>query len=192
MEPGIKPKETEPTSATEAWYTLSGDVNDAMVRRMFDANAQMAADGVQVAHLLLHSHGGYISDGLCLYNVLSASPVRYVTYNAGVVASIAVTLFLAGEQRYASETARFMIHKSHASPGSGIGADELAVVVEGLRADDSRTESVMRKFLQFTPRQMQVHARTDLHLTAHDALHAGLIDEIRDFSPRPGARLISI
>jgi ATP-dependent Clp protease protease subunit len=182
----------ETEAGAEVWYTLSGDVNDSMVRRMFDANAQMAQDGVQIAHLLLHSHGGYISDGICLYNVLSASPVRYVMYNAGVVASIAVTLFLAGERRYASETARFMIHRSHASPGSGIGADDLAVVVEGLRADDSRTETIMRRFLRFTPEQLQVHARTDLHLTAHDAHAAGLIDEIRDFSPRPGAPLINI
>ncbi len=86
----------ENDAGAEAWYTLSGDVNDSMVRRVFDASAQMAQEGVQVAHLLLHSHGGYISDGLCLYNVLSASPVRFVMYNAGVVASIAVTLFLAG------------------------------------------------------------------------------------------------
>jgi ATP-dependent Clp protease protease subunit len=182
----------EPDAGAEAWYTLSGDVNDSMVRRMFDASAQMAQDGIQLAHLLLHSHGGYISDGLCLYNVLSASPVRFMMYNAGVVASIAVTLFMAGERRYASDTARFMLHKSHASPGPGIGADELAVVVEGLRADDSRTESIMRKFLRLTPEQLQVHARTDLHLSARDALGAGLIDEIRDFSPRPGARLINI
>jgi ATP-dependent Clp protease protease subunit len=176
-------------AGNEAWYTLSGDVNDSMVRRVFDALAQMAQDGVTTAHLLVHSHGGYISDGICLYNVLSASPVRFIMYNAGVVASIAVTLFLAGERRYASETARFMIHKSHASPHSGIAADELAVVVEGLRADDSRTESVMRRFLKLTPAQLQVHAHTDLHLTARDALAAGLVDEIRDFSPRPGARL---
>ena len=182
----------ETDAGAEAWYTLSGDVNDSMVRRMFDANAQMAQDGIQVAHLLLHSHGGYISDGLCLYNVLSASPVRFMMYNAGVVASIAVTLFLAGEQRYASDTARFMIHKSHASPHSGIAADELAVVVEGLRADDSRTESVMRRFLTLTPAQLQAHAHTDLHLTARDALAAGLVDEIRDFSPRPGAKLCNI
>jgi ATP-dependent Clp protease protease subunit len=182
----------ETDAGAEAWYTLSGDVNDSMVRRMFDASAQMAQDGIQLAHLLLHSHGGYISDGLCLYNVLSASPVRFMMYNAGVVASIAVTLFMAGERRYASDTARFMLHKSHASPGPGIGADELAVVVEGLRADDSRTESIMRKFLRLTPEQLQVHARTDLHLSARDALGAGLIDEIRDFSPRPGARLINI
>ena len=182
----------ETDAGVEAWYTLSGDVNDSMVRRMFDAHAQMAQDGVEVAHMLLHSHGGYISDGLCLYNVMSASPVRFMMYNAGVVASIAVTLFLAGERRYAADTARFMVHKSHASPGSGIGAEELAVVLEGLRADDSRTESVMRKFLQLTPAQEQVLARTDLHLSAHDALGVGLIDEIRNFSPRPGARLINI
>jgi ATP-dependent Clp protease protease subunit len=50
----------------------------------------------------------------------------------------------------------------------------------------------MRRFLRFTPEQLQVHARTDLHLTAHDAHAAGLIDEIRDFSPRPGAPLINI
>lgn len=179
-------------AGNEAWYTLSGDVNDSMVRRVFDAVAQMAQDGVSTAHLLVHSHGGYISDGICLYNVLSASPVRFVMYNAGVVASIAVTLFLAGEQRYASETARFMIHKSHASPPSGIAAEELAVVVEGLRADDNRTESIMRKFLRLTPAQCQAHAHTDLHLTALDALAAGLIDEIRDFSPRQGARLCNI
>ena len=176
----------------EAWYTLSGDVNDAMVRRVFDANAQMAADGVRTAHLLLHSHGGYISDGICLYNVLSASPVRYVMYNAGVVASIAVTLFLAGEQRYACETARFMIHKSHASPPSDIAADQLAVIVEGLRADDGRTEAILRKSVALTPQQHQVHAHSDLHLSARDALAAGLVHEIRDFSPSPGSRLINI
>jgi ATP-dependent Clp protease protease subunit len=179
-------------TATQAWYTLSGDVNDSMVRRVFDATAQMAQDGIVTAHLLLHSHGGYISDGICLYNVLSASPVRFVMYNAGVVASIAVTLFMAGERRYASETARFMLHKSHASPPSGIGADELAVVVEGLRADDSRTESILRKFLTLTPRQKEVHMHTDLHLTARQALDVGLVHEIRDFSPLPGARLINI
>lgn len=182
----------ETEAGPEAWYTLSGDVNDAMVHRVFDANAQMARDGVKTAHLLLHSHGGYISDGICLYNVMSASPVRYLMYNAGVVASIAVTLFLAGERRYASETARFMIHKSHASPPSGIGADELAVVVDGLRADDGRTESILRKRVKLSALQHQAHAYTDLHLSAQDALLAGLVDEIRDFSPRAGAPLINI
>jgi ATP-dependent Clp protease protease subunit len=176
----------------EAWFTLSGDVNDSMVRRVFDATSQMMSDGIATAHLLLHSHGGYISDGICLYNFLSASPVRFVMYNAGVVASIAVTVFLAGRERYASETARFMLHRSHASPPSGIGAEELAIVVEGLRADDARTEAIMRRFLRLTPEQLEVHRHDDLHLSARDAIGVGLVQEVRDFAPAAGARLINI
>jgi ATP-dependent Clp protease protease subunit len=180
------------TEGREAWFTLSGDVNDSMVRRVFDATAQMMSEGITTAHLLLHSHGGYISDGICLYNFLSASPVRFVMYNAGVVASIAVTVFLAGRERYAAETARFMLHRSHASPPSGIGAEELQIVVEGLRADDARTESIMRRFLRLSPEQLAVHRHDDLHLTARDAVGVGLIQEVRDFAPAAGARLINI
>jgi|GEM_PF-4208502 len=104
----------------EGWYTLSGDVNSDMVHRMFEAVASMTEEGIDTAHVLLQSNGGYVSDGLCLYNFMASSPIKFVMYNAGAVASIAVVLYLSGSRRYASETARFMIHKSHAtaSPGS--------------------------------------------------------------------------
>ncbi|MCL6486240.1 MAG: ATP-dependent Clp protease proteolytic subunit, partial [Janthinobacterium lividum] len=98
-----------------AYFTLSGDVNSDMVRRVFDAAADMTEDKLSVAHILIQSNGGYVSDGICLYNFLSKLPFDIITYNAGAVASIAVTLFLAGRQRHASETARFMVHKSHAT-----------------------------------------------------------------------------
>lgn len=98
------------------YYTLAGDVNSEMVQRVFDAAARMSTDAVTTAHRLLQSHGGFIGDGICLYHDLANLPVRFITYNAGAVASIAVTVFLAGQQRRASPTARFMLHKSHASP----------------------------------------------------------------------------
>src|SRR6059036_1458951 len=104
----------------DAYFTLSGDVNSDMVHRVFEAVAAMTEDGIETAHILVQSNGGYVSDGLCLYNFLANSPIEFVMYNGGAVASIAVILFLSGSRRYASETARFMIHKSHAtaSPGS--------------------------------------------------------------------------
>ena len=72
-----------------AWFTLSGDVNSDMVHRVFEAVADMTEDGVETAHILLQSNGGYVSDGICLYNYLSKLPIKIVTYNAGAVASIA-------------------------------------------------------------------------------------------------------
>ncbi|MDQ2823458.1 MAG: ATP-dependent Clp protease proteolytic subunit [Pseudomonadota bacterium] len=176
----------------EAWFTLSGDVNSDMVHRVFDAVATMSADGLDTAHVLVQSNGGYVSDGLCLYNFLANSPVEFVMYNGGAVASIAVILFLAGKRRYASETARFMVHKSHATASSGARPDALNIIVEGLRADDARTESILRKHIALSPEQWAIHQYSDLHLTSRDARTAHMINAIADFAPPKGASLRNI
>ncbi len=174
------------------YYTLAGDVNNDMVHRVFSAVADMSTNEISTAHLLLQSHGGFISDGICLYNFLSNLPIRFVTYNAGAVASIAVTVFLSGKHRYASSTARFMVHKSHASPQGGARPEGLQIIAEGLRADDRRTETILRNYVRLTDAQWSVHAHSDLHLTAAAALDAGLIDAIAEFSPPPGATIVAI
>ncbi|NRR31521.1 ATP-dependent Clp protease proteolytic subunit [Oxalobacteraceae bacterium] len=176
----------------QAWFTLSGDVNSDMVRRVFDAVADMTEDRISTAHILIQSNGGYVSDGICLYNYLSKLPIKFVTYNAGAVASIAVILFLCGERRYASDTARFMIHKSHASAPHGARPDALRIIVEGLQADDARTEQILREHVQLTEEHWNIHAYSDLHLKATEALGVGMVQEIRDFSPPKGRRVTNI
>jgi ATP-dependent Clp protease protease subunit len=161
---------TRPAEEKIGYFTLSGDVNSDMVQRVFTSTADMSESGITTAHVLLQSHGGFISDGICLYNLLKNLPQRFVMYNAGAVASIAVIVFLAGQQRHASHTARFMVHKSHASPASGSGPEALKIIAEGLMAD----------------------AGADLHLTASAALKAGLIESIKDFAPPAATRLLNI
>jgi ATP-dependent Clp protease protease subunit len=182
----------EHTLEGQAWFTLSGDVNSDMVHRVFDAVADMTEDRITTAHILIQSNGGYVSDGICLYNYLSKLPVNIITYNAGAVASIAVILFLAGAKRYASETARFMVHKSHASAPHGARPDALRIIVEGLQADDARTEQILRSHVQLTDEHWRTHAYSDLHLTAKEALGVGLINDIRDFVPPAGHRVTNI
>ncbi|MES2077542.1 MAG: ATP-dependent Clp protease proteolytic subunit [Pseudomonadota bacterium] len=178
--------------AGQGWFTLSGDVNSDMVRRVFDAVADMSEDRVETAHILIQSNGGYVSDGICLYNYLSRLPLKVVTYNAGAVASIAVILYLAGKQRYASDTARFMVHKSHASAPHGARPDALRIIVEGLQADDARTEQILREHVQLSEEHWRVHAYSDLHPTAAEALEVGLIDAVKDFAPPKGMRVTNI
>jgi ATP-dependent Clp protease protease subunit len=177
---------------TEAWFTLSGDVNSDMVHRVFEAVSAMTNSGIATAHVLLQSNGGYVSDGLCLYNFLANAPVKFHMYNAGAVASIAVILFLSGTRRYASETARFMVHKSHATASPGARPDALNIIVEGLRADDARTESILRQHVVLTPEQWAIHQYSDLHLNSRDARAAHMIDDVTDFAPPRGARLRNI
>src|SRR6478672_8127892 len=173
----------------EAWFTLSGDVNSDMVHRVFEAVSGMTEDGIETAHVMVQSNGGYVSDGLCLYNFLANSPIEFVMYNGGAVASIAVILYLSGTRRYASETARFMVHKSHATASPGARPDALNIIVEGLRADDARTESILRKHIELAPEQLAIHQYSDLHLTARDAKITGMITDIGDFAPPKGAHL---
>ena len=177
---------------TDAWFTLSGDVNSDMVHRVFDAVSAMTEAGVETAHIMLQSNGGYVSDGLCLYNFLSNAPIKFVMYNGGAVASIAVILFMAGTRRYASETARFMVHKSHATASPGARPDALNIIVEGLRADDARTESILRKHIELTADQWTIHQYSDLHLTARDAKTANVINDVADFAPPRGVVLRNI
>ena len=183
----------EPTKkASDGYFTLSGDVNSDMVHRVFEAVACMTEAGIDTAHILLQSNGGYVSDGLCLYNFLANAPIRFVMYNGGAVASIAVILFLAGKRRYASETARFMVHKSHATASPGARPDALNIIVEGLRADDARTESILRKHIELSPDQWAIHQYSDLHLTARDAKTARMITDVADFAPPRGVHLHNI
>ncbi|UOD29763.1 ATP-dependent Clp protease proteolytic subunit [Massilia violaceinigra] len=184
--------EEKTTPSTDAWFTLSGDVNSDMVHRVFEAVSGMTENGVETAHVLIQSNGGYVSDGLCMYNFLSNSPVKFVMYNAGAVASIAVILFLSGSRRYASETARFMVHKSHATASPGARPDALNIIVEGLRADDARTESILRKHIELLPEQWAIHQYSDLHLTARDAKVARMVNDVADFAPPKGVRIRNI
>jgi ATP-dependent Clp protease protease subunit len=184
--------DTQEEKEHEAWFTLSGDVNSDMVHRVFEAMSTMSADGIETAHVLLQSNGGYVSDGLCLYNYMRNSPIEFVMYNAGAVASIACTVFLAGSRRYCSNTARFMVHKSHASASPGARPDALHIIVEGLRADDARTESILRQYVELTSDQWAIHQYSDLHLTANDAVTARMVNEIRDFSAPRGAYVRNI
>jgi len=177
---------------TDAWFTLSGDVNSDMVHRVFESVSGMSEAGIETAHVLIQSNGGYVSDGLCMYNFLSNAPVNFVMYNGGAVASIAVILFLAGSRRYASETARFMVHKSHATASPGARPDALNIIVEGLRADDARTESILRKHIELTPDQWAIHQYSDLHLTARDAKIARMITDVADFAPPRGVHIRNI
>lgn len=175
-----------------AWFTLSGDINSDMVHRVFDAVADMSEDMVTDAHILLQSNGGYVSDGICLYNYLCNFPVRFHFYNAGAVASIAVIVFLCGHKRYASKTARFMVHRSHASAPSGARPEALRIIVEGLVADDARTEEILRTHVRFSEEHWGIHAYSDLHLTASEAVTVNMIDQVLDFRPPPGRRVTNI
>lgn len=60
--------------------------------------------------ILFSSSGGGVDEGIALYNFLNTFPVTITMHAVGVVASIAIPVFLAATNRFASTNARFFFH----------------------------------------------------------------------------------
>ena len=96
----------------EIYATLAGQVNEYMVQKFFQGIAIAMSNKVQRIHLLIQSTGGFICDGIALYNYIRKLPIEVIAYNVGSVQSIAVIAFLGAQKRKASKTATFMCRSS--------------------------------------------------------------------------------
>ncbi|EGP4894208.1 Clp protease ClpP [Enterococcus faecium] len=80
--------------------------------------------------IFLSSPGGYVVDGLEIYNILRASGKKIKTVNMALCASMGSILFLAGDERIAMPGSLYMVHKP-----SGIvwgNADDMRKEIEVL------------------------------------------------------------
>jgi ATP-dependent Clp protease protease subunit len=123
----------------EVYASLSGTVDSQMVQRIFANFATAINNNVQTVHLLVQSTGGYVGDGIGIYNFFRGLPLKVIAYNGGAIFSIAVIVFLGATERRASAFATFGIHKSHNSATQG-NAASLKMMADALRIDDERTE----------------------------------------------------
>ncbi|TCS35938.1 ATP-dependent Clp protease protease subunit [Paucimonas lemoignei] len=174
------------------YATLAGRIDDTVVQRVLNQMASAISDGVESFHLMLQSTGGIINDGIALYNYLRQLPIDLTTYNAGTVQSIAVSIFLAAKKRKASRSATFMIHKATFYSSAPTTSVQLSAATQSLKVDDDRIERILKEYIRMPEERWEAHRFVDLFITAEEALQYGLIDEIADFSPPRGAKLINI
>ena len=104
----------------------------------------------QSIHLLIESPGGFLSDGLALYNDLRARARSGVTVTAearGVVASAAVLPFLAADTRTMTTGTELMIHNPWSLLLMAGTADDIedavTKVVGGLRSAEKTNREVL-------------------------------------------------
>jgi len=181
-----------PNAPEEVWLTLTGQIDQPMLQKVFQLFAQLINDRVKTVHLLLHSGGGFVSDGICLYNYLSNSPISIVAYNAGNISSMAVVVFLAAQRRISSDNSTFMIHKTHATPNPGQTSAMLKEIADSLDIDNERVEAILHKHLSLPNDKWVLHKHGNLTITAKEAMDFALIHSIGQFSPPPDGALFNI
>lgn len=185
---------TPVTLAGDAYLLFSDKINQDSLQRIFQnfSWATNPAKGIKHVHLLFQSSGGFVADGVCLYNFFLSCPFEFTIYNSGSVSSIAAIAFLGAKKRKASARASFVFHRSTIDR-QGATATVLHSTAESTRLDDMRTESILRHHLKL-PESMwdDLHSDKDLRFSAKEAKEFGVVHDIGEFTPGHGDQLFTI
>jgi ATP-dependent Clp protease, protease subunit len=182
-----------PTTNSITYYGYTGLIDSASVTKLCQALNVAVIANTRSIYLCLSSPGGYVADGIYLYNHIRALPVEVTIHATGTIASIATAAFVAGAKRYSSANAMFMMHPTSVGPfPQGVAAETLQSALNSAVADDERTERILRDRTNLTDDVLRKRRISDVHLSPQEAFEFGLIHEIREFTVPPGNQLIQL
>lgn len=184
------PEDSKKPAPEAIWAIYCGDINAANTAKLVTGLTTIGVQGTKRIHILFQSWGGFVGDGVFLYNALKKFSVEVILYNAGQVASAAAIAFLGAHSRKTTANAVFMIHKSTYNPNAS-GVDKLKAVADNLAIDDIRVEEILRTHLRLSEDLWTQFRFHDVYLSGTDAVACGMADEIGEFSPPAGVRVLN-
>lgn len=104
---GVPP---QPKLPAHRFLTFYGPINPPSSNNLRAVLCSFVNEGAQQVTILFASSGGSVDDGISLYTYLKALPVELIMHAVGNVTSIALPVFLAAKNRFASQNARFLFH----------------------------------------------------------------------------------
>ena len=94
----------------EAYINFQANIDNSSIGKLTNAVQAGLSKGVENIIILISSSGGQVASGIAAYNFLRGIPAKVITHNYGVIDSIAIVLFVSGEERYCVPHARFLLH----------------------------------------------------------------------------------
>jgi len=174
------------------YYGYTGMIDDNGATRLAAAFNQAVNEAYDEIHICVSSLGGYVHSGIYLYNHIRGLPLKVVAYNVGSVASIAVAVFLAAQERYSSTHGVFMIHPTAMHPQAGMTTTLLQSNLASALADEARTESILRERAKIPDGILAARREKDVYIAPNEALDYGLIHGIAEFTVPQGNEIFQV
>ncbi|MDP3940083.1 MAG: ATP-dependent Clp protease proteolytic subunit [Deltaproteobacteria bacterium] len=175
-----------------AYLGFSGLIDSGGVAKIAGALNTCVNEQFDRVYLCFNSLGGYVGDGIYLYNHIRALPVPLTIHNTGTVASIGVTVFVAAETRKCSGNSVFMIHPVQVPSGSAMATAPLQAALDAALKDEERTEAILRERAGIADEILAKRRTTDVYLTADDALKHGLVNDVAEFALPAGNKIFHL
>jgi ATP-dependent Clp protease, protease subunit len=182
----------ERNSRKVAYFGYTGAIDSGGASRIAAALNSAVKDRSEEVQLCISSYGGFVSDGIYLYNHIRGLPLRVVAHNTGSVTSIAVAVFVAAQERYCSSHGMFMIHPTVMSSKDGMSAQRLQSSLDSALADDRRTENILRERAAIPEEILTARRFKDVYITPHEAVIYGLVHGVKEFALPEGQNLVQI
>jgi ATP-dependent Clp protease, protease subunit len=175
-----------------AYLGYTGAMDSDGVGRIASALNKAVNGRFDEVQLCFSSLGGYVSDGIYLYNHIRGLPINMVIHNTGSVSSIAVAVFVAAHERYCSPHAMFMIHPTVMPSQEGMTSERLQSSLNAALADDARTENILRDRAAIPGEILVARRFKDVYITPKEAMIFGLVHAVKEFALPKGHQLIQI
>jgi ATP-dependent Clp protease protease subunit len=175
-----------------AYLGYTGQIDSDGVGRIAAALNRAVNASVDEVQLCFSSLGGYVSDGIYLYNHIRGLPINMVIHNIGSVSSIAVAVFVAAHERYCSPYAMFMIHPTVMPSQEGMTSERLQSSLNAALADDTRTENILRERAAIPEEILVARRFKDVYITPKEAVIYGLVHGVKEFSLPKGLEIRQI
>ena len=124
----------------------------------------------------INSYGGEVSEGIAIYNALSALTVDVTTMCEGFACSIASVIFMAGTRRVMRDASLLMIHQ--ASAGGFGTADDMRDLADTLDTVTELSKSIYLAKTGIDPSRLDELMSTDTWISPSDALDMGFATEV--------------
>ncbi|MFY9288518.1 MAG: ATP-dependent Clp protease proteolytic subunit [Alphaproteobacteria bacterium] len=136
----------------------------------------------ETLYILITTGGGTVMHGMAAYELLKALPYKIIMHNIGSVDSIGNILFMAGDERYASSHATFLIHNVKCELTEGkFNNSLLQEKLTSIEADNRRIKDLLLEHTRLEVSTIDDYFVSGHTLDAKAALKKGLITKISDF-----------
>ena len=153
-------------------------------------------NGAKEIHILFSSSGGAVDEGFALHNFLRALPVKLTMHCVGVVESIALVVFMAGEHRFCCSDSTFLFHDfAWGLAGvTNLNRLQLLETYNALEAYRIRSQEMLKTRASFTDedfKTLQLYEKASIY-GADFAKEKGIVQEIKQASVPSGIPIHNI
>jgi len=174
--------EKEKRDIADGIIFISGEINqgtaESVCRDVIRVNTEMQAPLIQ---FIINSNGGYCSAGFAITDIMEWSRVPVYTTGIGMIASMGLLIFMAGEKGHRIVTPRTSI-LSHRYYGQAAGNH--SELVARRKEEDLMHQRIVNHYLQHSKIQSEEELNrtllrdVDTWLSPQEAVGYGLVDTV--------------